>query len=105
MAYLIRAAAVAALAFAAPLAAQFGSPGYQFLQAIKESKNDDVIAALDKPGQRIVDTRDPASGEAALHITVKRGDVAYTTCGVGLAAVVYGAMRLRSSLPVAHGGC
>ena len=70
-----------ALALAAPVLAQgsFGSPGYQFLQAVKDSKNDDVIAALDKPGQRIVDTRDPTSGEAALHITVRRGDVPYTT--------------------------
>ncbi len=72
---------LAALILAAPVLAQgsFGSPGYQFLQAVKDSKNDDVIAALDKPGQRIVDTRDANTGEAALHITVKRGDVAYTT--------------------------
>ena len=71
--------ALAALVLTVPAAAQFGSEGYQFLQAVKESKNDDVIKALDKPGQHIVDTRDVNTGEAALHITVRRGDVPYTT--------------------------
>jgi uncharacterized protein len=76
----LRLLAFAALALAGPAAAQsFGSEAYKFLQAIKESKNDDVITALDKPGQTIINTRDPSSGEAALHITVRRGDVPYTT--------------------------
>lgn len=68
-----------ALVAAAPLAAQFQSEGYKFLQAVKEAKNNDVITALNKPGSQLVNTKDVTTGEAALHITVKRGDVPYTT--------------------------
>lgn len=70
---------LAALLLAAPAAAQFQSDTYKFLQAVRESKNNEVIAALDKPGQTLVNTKDRTTGEAALHITVKRGDIAYTT--------------------------
>ena len=63
---------------AAPAIAQFSqSPGYKFLQAIRDAKNDDVIAILSKPGQTIVNTRDFNTGEGAIHIVVKRGDIAY----------------------------
>lgn len=64
---------------AAPLAAQFQSEGYKFLQAVKDSKNNEVIAALNKPGSTIVNTKDPTNGEAALHIVARRGDTAYLT--------------------------
>jgi len=58
--------------------AQIGqSPGYKFLQAVKDSKNDEVIAFLDKPGATVVNTRDVTSGEGAIHIVVRRGDVGY----------------------------
>ena len=67
----------AALVVAAPVAAQQQSDGYKFLQAIRDAKNDDVIAMVEKPGSRIVDTRDLSSGEGALHIVVKRGDLPY----------------------------
>lgn len=63
---------------AVPAMAQLGqSPGYKFLQAVKESKNDEVIAALDKPGVTVVNTRDVVSGEGALHIVARRGDLPY----------------------------
>ncbi len=69
---------VAPLLIATPVAAQIGqSPGYKFLQAVKESKNDEVIAALDKPGATVVNTRDVVSGEGALHIVTRRGDLPY----------------------------
>ena len=71
--------ALLALIAATPVAAQFQSPGYKFLQAVKDAKNNEVIAALEKPGSQIVNTKDVTSGEAALHIVVKRGDLAYTT--------------------------
>ncbi|CAN5270934.1 hypothetical protein BH10PSE15_BH10PSE15_14220 [soil metagenome] len=59
-------------------AAQLGqSAGYKFLQAIRDAKNDEVIAILSKPGQTIVNTRDFNTGEGAIHIVVKRGDIAY----------------------------
>ena len=61
-----------------PGAAQLGrSAGYNFLQAVKDSKNDEVIAALDRPGATVVNTRDVTTGEGAIHIVVRRGDAAY----------------------------
>lgn len=68
-----------ALLLAVPAAAQFQSEGYKFLQAIKDSKRDEVVSALNRPGSQIVNTRDVTSGEAALHITVRRGDSVYTS--------------------------
>jgi len=62
-----------------PAAAQFQSEGYKFLQAVRDSKNDEVIAALNKPGATLVNTRDVTTGEGALHIAIKRGDAPYVT--------------------------
>jgi len=71
--------AAAMIATAAPAAAQLGqSDSYQFLQAIRESKGDEVNKLLDKPGTVIINTHDRQNGEAALHIVARRGDTAYT---------------------------
>jgi ankyrin repeat protein len=66
-------------AAASPAAAQLasGSPGYQFLDAVKNDKASDVEAILAKPGSRIIDTQDPSTGEGALHIVVRRDDSRY----------------------------
>lgn len=71
--------AAAPLTLAAPPAfAQLGqSEGYRFLQAVKEAKNDEVIAFLDKPGVTVVNTRDQGTGEGAIYIVVRRGDMPY----------------------------
>ena len=70
--------AAALFAIAVPATAQLkGSPSYEFLQAVRDGKGDDVIAILNKPGTRIIDTRDPSTGEGALHIVAKRGDLKY----------------------------
>ncbi len=66
-----------AVASAVPLAAQQQSEGYKFLQAVRDGKNDDVISMVEKPGSRIVNTRDLSTGEGAIHIVVKRGDLPY----------------------------
>ncbi len=72
------AAALAAIAIPTTATAQLkGSPGYEFLQAVRDAKGDDVIRILNKPGTRIIDTRDPSTGEGALHIVAKRGDMKY----------------------------
>ena len=70
-------AAILLAGTAVPAAAQFGSDGYKFLQAVRESKDQEVVTALDKPGATVVNTRDVSSGEGALHIVVKRGDARY----------------------------
>jgi uncharacterized protein len=68
-----------ALSLAAfPAMAQLsGSPGYQFLDAVKNDKAKDVETILAKPGTRIIDTQDVSTGETALHIVVKRNDDKY----------------------------
>jgi uncharacterized protein len=72
------AAFVLALVAAHPAAAQIsGSPSYQFLNAIREDKGDEVDKILNKPGSRIIDTQDVTTGETALHIVVKRDDARY----------------------------
>ncbi len=70
--------AVLALGLAGTAASgQFQSDGYKFLEAVRNGKNDDVTSMVEKPGSRIVDTRDRSTGEGALHIVVRRNDRAY----------------------------
>lgn len=64
-----------AIALAAPVAAQFQSEGYKFLEAVKEREGDEATAMLSKPGTQIVNTRDITSGDTGLHIVVARADV------------------------------
>ncbi len=69
---------MAALAAAALLPAgaqaQF-SDSFNFLKAVKDRDGAKATTLVSKPGTVIVDTRDPATGEAALHIVVKRRDI------------------------------
>ncbi|MES2055656.1 MAG: ankyrin repeat domain-containing protein [Pseudomonadota bacterium] len=57
--------------------AQQQSESYKFLQAVRDSKGDDVLKMLNQPGSRIINTRDIGTREGALHIVVKRGDAVY----------------------------
>lgn len=55
-----------------------GSTGYRFLTAIRAGNGDDVLTLLNGVGATtLVNTRDPSSGETALHIVVKRSDATY----------------------------
>lgn len=72
------AAPVAGLALALmlvgqPLQAQM-SDGYEFLKAVKDRDGTVVINALAEPGNILVNTRDLASGQGALHIVTARRD-------------------------------
>ncbi|HMI18936.1 MAG TPA: ankyrin repeat domain-containing protein [Sphingomonas sp.] len=58
------------LACAVPAAAQF-SDSYNFLKAVRDSDGDKAMEFLSKPGAPVLNTRDPATGETALHISVK----------------------------------
>jgi hypothetical protein len=64
-----------ALSVAVPVAAQFQSEGYQFLEAVKERDGDKATDMLNKPGTQIVNTRDITSGDTGLHLVVQRRDV------------------------------
>lgn len=59
-----------ALACAAPAAAQF-SDSFNFLKAVREANGDEAMKYLNKPGAPVLNTRDPSTGETALHISVK----------------------------------
>jgi len=68
----------ALLAGAHPAAAQLkGSPGYEFLDAVRDDKGAEVDKILAKPGSRIINTQDVTTGETALHIVAKRNDSRY----------------------------
>lgn len=69
---------LAALAIASPVLGQGQSEGYKFLQAVREAKNNEVLAMLGRPGATPVNARDVSTGESALHIVVRRGDAVYT---------------------------
>ena len=55
------------LACAAPATAQF-SDSYNFLKAVREANGDEAMKYLNKPGAPVLNTRDPSTGETALHI-------------------------------------
>lgn len=67
-----------ALALAAPVAAQFQSEGYQFLEAVKDRDGDKATDMLNKPGTQVVNSRDLTSGDTGLHLTVQRRDLTWT---------------------------
>ena len=66
---------VLALVLAVPVAAQFQSEGYKFLEAVKEREGDTATEMLNKPGTTIVNTRDITSGDTGLHLVIQRRDV------------------------------
>ena len=66
--------ALAFVLLAVPATAQF-SDSYNFIKAVRDL---DVVKArklLDAPGATVINTRDPATGEAPIHIVVRRRDL------------------------------
>jgi ankyrin repeat protein len=61
-----------------PAHAQFASDSYTFLKAVRERDGGKAQPLLDKPGTTIINSRDPNTGEAALHIVVKGRDAGWT---------------------------
>lgn len=62
---------------APPLAAQNFSAGYEFLKAVKDRDGNKVTAALDKPGNTLINARDLTTGQSALHIVTARRDTTW----------------------------
>lgn len=75
--HLIRAAIALASTVPSLVNAQQQSESYKFLTAVKEAKGNDVVAILDRPGSNIINTKERGSGDGALHIVTKRGDLTY----------------------------
>lgn len=61
------------MSVAVPAAAQFTSPGYSFLQAVRERDGNKATELLQQPGSRVVNYRDD-KGDAAIHIVTARRD-------------------------------
>ena len=70
--------AAATLMTAGPAMAQF-SESYNFLKSVRDADGAAATKALDKTSNGIVNTRDYTNGESALHITVKRRDMTWTS--------------------------
>lgn len=68
--------AAAACALTAPAIAQF-SDTYSFLQGVKDRDGDKVMPILNKSGNQVINTREPNTGETALHIVVKKHDMTW----------------------------
>jgi len=64
-------------AVAAPASAQFQSEGYKFLKAVRDQDAAKAKDMFDKPGSTVVNAKDYNTGESAMHIVVKRRDVAW----------------------------
>lgn len=64
---------VGAALLGGPAAAQF-SESYKFLKAVRERDGATVQGAMDQPGSTLINAKDYTTGEAALHIVVKRRD-------------------------------
>ncbi len=60
-----------ALTAAVPAAAQF-SDSFNFLKAVRDADGDKATELLAKPGAPVLNTRDPNTGETALHIVIKQ---------------------------------
>lgn len=70
--------ALAAISAPTMAAAQF-SAGFNFLKAVRDRDGQKVTDAIVKPGSGaiIIDTKDPATGDAALHIVTKGRDTVW----------------------------
>ena len=66
-------AAVACVAVAVPAAAQF-SDSYKFLKAVKDKDGVAAKKILNEQGSSFVNVKDGATGDAGLHIAVRRSD-------------------------------
>ncbi|QXQ08706.1 ankyrin repeat domain-containing protein [Sphingosinicellaceae bacterium] len=70
-------AVVAVIAVATtPAAAQF-SDGYKFIKAVKDKDGAAAEKILNQPGTTLVNVRDGASGDMAIHIVIKRRDISW----------------------------
>lgn len=64
-------------ALAVPAGAQQLSGGHLFLKAVKDRDGNAATEALQRPGTTIVNARDLATGEGALHYVVQRRDAVW----------------------------
>ncbi|MGI4881542.1 MAG: hypothetical protein ACRYG4_29110, partial [Janthinobacterium lividum] len=59
---------------AVPASAQF-SDSYNFIKAVRDKDADKARKLLDAPGTTVVNVREPATGDAGIHIVVRSRDL------------------------------
>jgi ankyrin repeat protein len=79
--------ALLALSLAMPASAQVQSPGYSFIQAVRERDGNKAIDLVQQPGSTVVNYRDD-KGDAAIHIVTSQRDVTWLRFLVGQGADV-----------------
>jgi hypothetical protein len=78
-------AAMIAIGLAAPASAQF-SESYRFLKAVRDADGAEAQKSLQNKGSTLINTREYTTGEAALHIVVKRRDMTWLSFLLGQGA-------------------
>jgi ankyrin repeat protein len=78
-------AILVAIGVTTPAAAQF-SDSYKFLKAVRDADGAEAQKALKTPSSTLINTRDYGTGEAALHIVVKRRDMTWLSFLLGQGA-------------------
>ena len=78
VAHLIKGAVLAVMLVPAIAAAQF-SESYNFLKSVRDREGAKATEFISKPGTVIIDTRDPSTGETAVHIVTKARDMTWLT--------------------------
>ena len=76
LAYLVKGTVLAATLIPALATAQF-SESYNFLKSVRDREGAKATEIISKPGTVIIDTRDPSTGETALHIVTKARDMTW----------------------------
>jgi uncharacterized protein len=64
-----------AAASLSPALAQQPSATYKFMEAVKQRDVNKILDAIEVPGSGLVNTRDPSTGETALHIFTRKRDL------------------------------
>jgi len=62
---------------AVPAQAQNFSDAYNFIKAVKDRDGDKATELLNKPGTIVANTKEPGTGEAALHILTRGRDMTW----------------------------
>ncbi len=70
-------AALAGSLLAPPVHAQMQRDGFKFLEAVKKRDGNEATRMLEEPGNVLVNSRDIAKGETALHIVTERRDAVW----------------------------
>lgn len=64
-------------ALAVPAGAQMFSDGHSFLEAVRDRDGAKVTEVITQPGNTLINTRDLATGDTALHIVADRDDTSW----------------------------